>query len=65
MKRKIKDLETQALSLTDRVIDLEVSVKEKDDTIVNQHKCINLLKEQNIDDKKAANLVSIVQCLLH
>ncbi len=61
MKRKIKDLETQAPSLTDCVIDLEVSVKEKDDTIVNQHKHINLLKEQNIDDKKAANLVSIVQ----
>ncbi len=56
MKRKIKDLETQALSLTDCVIDLEVSVKEKD---------INLPKKQNIDDKKAANLVSIVQCLLH
>ncbi len=47
------------------MINLEVSVKEKDDTIVNQHRCINLLKEQNIDDMKAANLVSIIQCLLH
>ncbi len=42
-----------------------MSVKEKDETIVNQHKHIDLLKEQNIDDKKAANLVSLVQCLLH
>ncbi len=64
MKRKIKDLEMQALSLTDRVIDLEVSVKEKCDTIDNQHKRI-FAERTEIDDKKAANLVSIVQCLLH
>jgi hypothetical protein len=44
------------MSLTDLAIDLEVSVKKKDATIVNQHKHINLLKEQNIDDEKAANL---------
>jgi hypothetical protein len=37
LKRKIQDLKTQATTLNDRMIDLEVMIQEKDKVIDYQH----------------------------
>ncbi len=60
LKRKVKEMEAQALKMNDRVIGLEVAVQQKDLLIDKHLKCIRLLKEKNSDDKKAHNLVSSI-----
>ena len=60
LKRKVKEMEAQALKMNDRVIGLEVAVQQKDLLIDKPLKCIRLLKEKNSDDKKAHNLVSLI-----
>ncbi len=61
LKRKIQDLETQATSLNDCMINLEVMIQENDNVIDYQHNCIDSLKKKNCDNKKAGNLVSMLQ----
>ena len=60
LKRKVKEMEAQALKMNDRVIGLEVAVQQKDLLINKYLKRIRLLKEKNSDDKKAHNLVSLI-----
>jgi hypothetical protein len=60
LKRKVREMEAQALKMNDRVIELEVALQQKD-LLINKHvKCIRLLNEKNSDDKKARNLVSSI-----
>ncbi len=55
-------MEAQALKLTDKVIELEVALKNKNETIYKHLKRIRLLNEKNSeDDRKACNLVSLIQ----
>ena len=58
LKRKVKNMETQALNMTDSVIEFEVAVKQKDVLIDKYQKRIRLMNDQNSKDKKARNLVS-------
>jgi hypothetical protein len=58
LKRKIEDMENQATAVNDRVIELEVAVREKDVMINKQCSYIKSLKEQNSDDKRSSYLVS-------
>ena len=60
LKRKVREMEAQALKMNDRVIELEVAVQQKDLLIYKNVKCIRLLNEKNSDDKKARNLVSLI-----
>ena len=58
LKRKVRKMETQALNMNDRVIELEVAVKQKYVLIDKHLKQMRLLNDQNSKDKKAHNLVS-------
>ncbi len=49
LKRKVRDMEAQALKLTDKVIELEVALKNKNETIDKHLKRIRLLHEKNSD----------------
>jgi hypothetical protein len=60
LKRKVKDMESQALKWNDRVIEMEVAVQNKDALIDKHLKLITLLNNQNSNDKKARNLVSSI-----
>ena len=59
LKRKESDMEAQALKLTDKVIDLEVVLKNKNATMDKHLTCIRLLNEKHSEDRKACNLVSL------
>jgi hypothetical protein len=50
LKRKVRDMETQALKLTDKVIKLEVALKNKNETIDKHLKRIRLLNEKNSEE---------------
>ena len=54
-------MEAKELKLTDKVIELEVALKNKNETIEKHIKCIRLLTEKNYDNRKACNLVSLIQ----
>ena len=49
LKRKVRDMEAQALKLTDKVIELEVVLKNKNETMDKHLKRIRLLNEKNSD----------------
>ena len=61
LKRKVRDMEAQALKLTDKVIELEVALKNKKETIDKHLKRIRPLNKKNSEDRKACNLVSMIQ----
>ena len=61
LKRKVRDMEAQALTLTDNVIELEVALKKKNETINKHLKHIRLLNEKHSEDRKACNLVSSIK----
>jgi hypothetical protein len=61
LKRKVRDMEAKELKLTDKVIELEVVLKNKNETIKKHLKRIRLLTEKNSEDRKACNLVSLIQ----
>jgi hypothetical protein len=50
LKRKVRKMETQVLNMNDRVIELEVAVKQKDALIDKYLKWIRLLNNQNSKD---------------
>jgi hypothetical protein len=58
LKRKVKDMESQATKWNDRLIELEVSVKQKDSVIDKHLKRSKLMNDAISNDKKAHNLVS-------
>jgi hypothetical protein len=58
LKRKVRDMEAQALKLNDRVIELEVAVQHKNALKDKHLQHIRLLNEKNSYDRKACNLVS-------
>jgi hypothetical protein len=61
LKQKVRDMEAQALTLTDKVIELEVALKNKNGTINKHLKRIRLLNEKHSEDRKACNLVSLIK----
>jgi hypothetical protein len=61
LKRKVRDMKAQALTLTDKVIELEVALKNKNETIDKHLKHIRLLNEKHSEDRKACNLVSSIK----
>ncbi len=50
LKRKVRDMEARALKLTDKVIELEVGLKNKNEIIDKHLKCIRLLNEKNSEE---------------
>jgi hypothetical protein len=61
LKQKVRDMEAQALKLTDKMIELEVALKNKNETIDKHLKRIRLLNEKHSEDRKACNLVSLIK----
>jgi hypothetical protein len=61
LKRKVRDMEAKELKFTDKVIELEVELKNKNETIEKHLQHIRLLTEKNSKDRKACNLVSLIQ----
>ena len=60
LKRKVNDMESQALKWNDRLIELEVFVKQKDSVIEKHIKRTRLMNEEISNHKKAHNLVSSI-----
>ena len=60
LKRKVKNMESQALKWNDRLIELEVSVTQKDSVIEKHIKRTRLMNEEMSHHKKAHNLVSSI-----
>ena len=54
-------MEAKELKLTDKVIELEVVLKNKNETIEKHLQHIRLLTAKNSKDRKACNLVSLIQ----